>query len=195
MRSRLLRLGLLLLLAGLLTPFLKDFIRDVLLLPLLYITWLGRLVLASLPQVIIWGSLFIFALFVAGRSLLIQSRRRLQTYRPVTLPPGRLESWANLIDRAGQDRYARWRLARQLRKLTLAVLAQNKRQPLPQLTQELTEGRLNIPGEIQAYLQASLTSFSYFAPARFRFWFQAPPASPLDLDPEQIVRFLEDQYE
>lgn len=194
MKARFFRLALVLLLAALITPFLKDFIRDVLLLPLLYAAWLARIVFDSIPQLAIWIVFLIIALLIALRSLSGRRLARPETReRPVTVV-GRIESWAHLIDRAGQEHYARWRLARELRKLALAILAAEKQLSTEQIKQQLTEGRLDMPPEIRAYLLASMTSFSYLSPTRF--WFRKKPAgsSALDLDPEQVLQFLEERY-
>lgn len=194
MRARLVRLALVMLLAALLTPFLKDFIRDVLLLPLLYVAWLARIVFDSIPQVAIWIVFLVVALLVALRSLSGGRTGRLDTRETPVRVVGRIESWARLVDQAEQEHYARWRLARELRKLTLAVLAGEKQLSQEQIMQDLKDNRLGLPPEIRAYLQASMTSFSYFSPTRFWFWKEAPRSSALDLDPEQVLQFLEERY-
>lgn len=194
MRARLFRLALLLLLAALLTPFLKDFIRDVLLLPLLYLAWLARIIFDTIPQVAIWIVFLVVALLVALRSLSGGRAARLDTRETPATVVGRIESWVRLVDQAGQEHYARWRLARELRKLTLVILANEKQLSQEQIRQDLTEGRLDLPPEIQAYLQASMTSFSHFSPTRFWFWQRPPRSSALDLDPERVLEFLEERY-
>lgn len=194
MRARLVRLALLLLLAALLTPFLKDFIRDVLLLPLLYVAWLARIVFDTIPQIAIWIVFLVVGLLVALRSLSGGRAGRLDTRETPVRVVGRIESWARLVDQAEQEHYARWRLARELRKLALAVLAGEKQLSQEQIMQDLKDNRLGLPPEIRAYLQASMTSFSYFSPTRFWFWKETPRSSALDLDPEQVLQFLEERY-
>lgn len=194
MRARLFRLALLLILAALLTPFLKDFIRDVLLLPLLYAAWLARIIFETIPQVAIWIIFLVVALLVALRSLSGGRAVRLDSRETPVRVTGRIESWARLVDQAGQEHYARWRLAREMRKLTLAILASEKQLSQEQVMRALQDNRLDLPPEIRAYLQASMTSFSYFSPTRFWFWQKPTRPSDLDLDPEQVLQFLEERY-
>jgi hypothetical protein len=195
MRPTWLRLGLAILLAGLLTPFLKDFVGEVVVLPLLYGIWFGRLVIDSIPQAVIWAVFVAAALLVAGRSLLNRRSDWKENRELPTVYPGRIKSWAWLIDRAGQEHYARWRLARELRKLTIASLAQETGWSEEQTNQMLKEDRLNLPPDIQAYLQASMTSFSHFSPTRFLFWTRPAAASGLELDPERVVQYLEERHD
>lgn len=194
MRARLFRLALLLILAALLTPFLKDFIRDVLLLPLLYAAWLARIIFETIPQVAIWIIFLFVALLVTLRSLSGGRAVRLDSRETPVRVTGRIESWARLVDQAGQEHYARWRLAREMRKLTLAILASEKQLSQEQVMRALQDNRLDLPPEIRAYLQASMTSFSYFSPTRFWFWQKPTRPSDLDLDPEQVLQFLEERY-
>ena len=194
MRARFVRLVLVLLLAALLTPFLKDFIRDVLLLPLLYAAWLARIVFDSIPQIAIWIVFLVVALLIALRSLSGGRAARFASRELQVTVVGRLKSWASLVERAGQEHYARWRLARELRRLTLAILANEKHLSPEQIRQDLAAGRLDLPPEIRDSLLASMTSFNYFSPTRFWFWKKPAGPSALDLDPEQVLQYLEERY-
>ncbi len=194
MKGPLLRLGLLVLVAALLAPLLQDFIREVLILPLLYVTWLGQLLLASIPQPAIWTVFFMAGLFLAALALFPTRSPAPVTREYPSAYSGRIESWARLIKRADQERYSRWLLARELRKLAMRTLAPAEDYTLQQVRQDLADNKLELPATIQAYLLASMTSFNTFSEAKWRFW-SKPHPSPLDLKPELIIQLLEDRYE
>ncbi len=191
MKNRLLPLLLILLLAGLLTPVFQDFVGYVFVTPFLYLFWVGRLIFEAIPQIITWGLFLVIALTIALYSLLKHRpplRRSQRAFK--TAHQERIETWLKLIERTDQETYYQWQLAQHLRKLTLAILAHDERLPTRQIQQRLTEGELDIPPEIEAYLQASLTSFSHLSDLIPRSRLRKT-ASPLDPDLEQIAQFLE----
>ena len=83
MRKHLLPLVVILTIAGILTILLQDYAQDFIA-PILFLLWIGRLLLESIPQVIIWGVFVAIALIIASRSLIKrgsipQSTRRAET--------------------------------------------------------------------------------------------------------------------
>lgn len=186
--------GIILVAAGLLTMALREVIAASIILPLLYLLWIGTLIFLSIPQGFIWGAFLGVALLIAWRSLVRWPRRSRPSYPAAAPPAGRLESWLRLIRQARQEPYYRWQLAQNLRRLMLAALAHEEQLTLKQARRRLAHDRLALPPDIQAYLQASARSFGEFAgrPGRLP-WRKAPPASPLDLDPARIAQFLEEK--
>lgn len=160
---------------------------------MLYGLWFGRLLLASLPQAVLWSCFLALALFLAGTSLFRPGRLRLRFRAEGTRQQGRLESWVRLLRQAAQEDYYKWRLAQRIRELALETLAQGEQISPKQVRQRLLAGQLALPPEIEAYLQASLKPLSQFAAPRFFFRTRAP-ASPLQLEPERIIQFLEDYH-
>jgi len=193
MKRRLLPLALILIVAGLLTVVLQEYTRQ-LIVPFLFLAWIGRLLVETVPQVMIWGLFIAIALLVAARSLL----NRRATSPPVRRlqPPveGRIERWATLIEQSRHETYYRWQLAQPLRALIIGVLAHRQRSTPRQIKQQLAANSIELPPDIEAYLQASMTSFSRLLTERSRFR-PEPAPSPLDLAPEEIVQFLEDQLD
>jgi hypothetical protein len=194
MKKQLLPLALILLLTGLLTPVLQDYVRQVIVRPFLYFFWVGWLFINSIPQIGIWGLFLFIALLIMGRSLLKQRPTPPRLRRPQKTDQGRIETWAKLIHRANQEPYYKWKLAQHLQEFTLDALAHDERQAPKQIRQRLLNNNLDIPPEIQAYLQAGMTSFSrllgprpLFRPRTF--------SSSLNLNPEQIAHFLEDKFD
>jgi hypothetical protein len=187
---RLLPLGLILLLAVLLAPVLRDFVREVVVIPFLYLFWFGRFIFESIPQAMLWGCFSILILMIMGISLLGKRHRKRTSLKSLEAHQERIESWANLIHRARQDDYFKWRLAQRLQKLTLDAIAHSKNQSLKQTRQQLKRGELDLPPELQAYFLASLASLGQLSAPK-RFFLSKPTTSPLDLDPTQVIRFLE----
>ena len=156
--------------------------------PLLYALWFGGLVLSSLHQSVFWGLLLLVALVLILRSL-----GRGES-APATVPEkrypsqGHVRRWMGLLERAENQRFARWNLAQSLRKLAQDTLNPDERQGrgkrFPNFEQSLTP-------DIADYFNAKLPpaqGFSLFQRL------QAKPthsSHPLDMDPEVVVAFLE----
>ncbi len=186
MRKRLLLSGLALLPIIVMAILVEGFVRDVIAVPLLYIFWIARLLFESIPQLILWVVFVIAALVLASRSLITQ--RPMPRGRPVeTSQPGRVESWARLIDLAPESDFSRWRLAQRLGQLALEVLPDPESGAAKRSVRRLEQESLDIPPQIRTYLQARMPM------AKSRRGFRSSTRSPaFDLDPEQVVQFLED---
>ena len=199
MRRRLLLVGLVLLLAIPLTLALRNFARDVIVVPVLYILWFGHLIVQSIPQAILWVLLLVIALFISARSL-IKSQSPTGEAREVQADrPGQVTAWARQIHRMTRGSYYEWSLAQHLGRLSLAVLAYRERLSREQIRQHLQAGKLDMSPEVQAYLQAGLSPFlSKPISLLSRLVRRLRPSvhtSPLDVDLEKVVRFLEKQLE
>jgi hypothetical protein len=194
-RRRLLPLALILIVAGLLTLVLQEYTRQ-LIMPFLFIVWIGRLLFATIPQAIIWGVFIAIALLIAARTLFKRRPSPPAALRSHPPPEGRIENWARLIERSKQEAYYRWQLAQPLQALMVDVLAHRQRSTPRQIKELLAANALDLPPEIEAYLQASKTSFSHLLTDRspFRPGSGSTP-TPLDLAPEKIIQFLEDQLD
>lgn len=174
----------LLLLPVALALLLRDFFRESLVVPLLYVLWLGYEYLRSLPQAALWA-LFLFLGFVwILRSGLQLSVRRTRRNPEEEEPRGRVEVWRERVRLARRSRggYGERYFANHLAKLALQVLADRRRVEPRQLRQELLQGHpdLDIPDEA---LRAVLMGL-------FR-----PPEqlSRGPLDPEPLLRVLEEE--
>ena len=192
-RRHVVHLALILILAGLLTLVLQDYTRQ-LIRPLLLVAWIGRLLFGAIPQAFIWAIFIAIVLVVAVQSLLPRSVPSPPAPRRQPSAQGRIERWAILIEQSRQETYYRWQLAQPLRALIIDVLAHRRRMTPRQLKQQLAANSVELPPEIQAYLQTSMTSFSRLLTDRSRFRPERTP-SPLDLSPEKIAQFLEDQLD
>jgi hypothetical protein len=223
MRNRLLLVGLILLLTVPLALLLHGFVREVVAVVILYFLWIGDLIFKTFPQSFFWALFLILALVIAGSSL-VGGRQRIWQGREVeVVREGRVRVLARWIQRAGRGAYFRWNLAHHLGDLTLEALAYREGNSPEQMRELLRSGELDVPPEIRAYLQAgSMPWGQSFERYRRDSGVWARPgagtasgfarltgvlsslgrrlrpgarSSMLDLDPEGVVRFLEDQLE
>ena len=164
-------LALLLILAGLLAYVIQDFVDQAIITPFLYLYWLARLLLAAVPQKIIWGVFLGVALISTGRTLWRWRGRSRQIRLGVKPQSGRIEAWLKLIRQADQEIYYKWQLAQQLHAKAL-----------------------DLPPAIHAYFEASTKSLGHLPPSGPAWRRSRPPATPLDIDPEQITQFLEEKF-
>ena len=191
MKKLLLPLGGILLLAILFTPLFRNFVREVIVIPFLYLFWLGRFLIQTVPQSALWGVLLFVCLLILGISLLGTTKRKPRVVNFAEIQQGRIEGWTYLIDRAARDDYFKWLLAQSLQKLALNAIAHHKGQSLRLTRQQLRQGALDIPPDVEAYFQASLKSLGHLPSPKRLFRTKVRSASSLDLDPAKVVQFLE----
>jgi hypothetical protein len=188
---------LLLLLAVPLALVLRNWTREAIVIPLLYLVWLGRLVLASIPQSLIWAVFLLAAAYIAVKSLSGRRNPPAQPRPESEIYMGRVALWARRIHVAAHGYYYRWNLANALGRLGLELSTYHARPNRAQRDAYHEIEKLAAPPEIQAYLQAGLTSppmRSLHLFSSLGQWLRPQVSdSPLDLDPEKVIRFLEDQ--
>jgi hypothetical protein len=191
MKRHLLPIVLIVLAAILFAPLCRTFVREVVIIPFLYIFWIGKFFIDTIPQAVIWFS-FVAILF----SILVFSfvGKRPVPRRgppPAQTTQSRTGAWLKLIEQAGQDDYFKWRLGQRLQKLAIRQLAHQNNETVRDTRNQLRKGTLDLPVEITEYFQASLQPLGNLSrPGRWKFWHSRSP-SPLDLDPNVVVTFLE----
>jgi hypothetical protein len=91
-----------------------------------------------------------------------------------------------------QGDYSRWLFARQVAELAVTLVAQRERLPLEQAKQVIKDGKAKLPPQVLVYLQLGLDapSFRHYTDQVRRYRYGSG-ASPFELDPEEIVAFLE----
>ena len=196
MNDRLALASLVLLLLGLLALIISGAVREVIVIPLLLLLWLARLIYESIPQVALWGVFLAIAALVAWRSL---AAPRAAIPDPPIAPLHRapVANWTGMFRRAANDRYARWLLAQRLGQLTLELLASQEQRATRGVWQYLHDESRDIPPAVRAYLQAGMRLYRPAPPFWRRWWpwganLEAR-ADPLDLDPAEVVRFLDER--
>ncbi len=154
-----------------------------------------RVLFESIPQVVIWVAVLVLLAIMAWNSL---SRPRPGPFaRPTAAAASRapVAAWAANFERAARDGYARQLLAQRLGQLAFDLLASQDQQSDQTIWELLRDPALDIPPEVRAYFQAGIRMQRPLPTlwGRLRAWFTKPErfADPLDLDPEQVIRFLE----
>ncbi len=199
MRARLFPLALALVLTAALTLLLRGLVRELIILPLLQLYWVVRILLESIPQLLLWSLFVGVALLIAGGSLIGWRRAQERAEAAQREQPGRVAAWARWIRQAEEGDYSRWRLAHRLGGLALDLLAYRQQCPPEQVKRQLEEGSLAMPPEVRAYLQAGLGRGLWGPSSHLSLLWRrlrgAPPPSPLDVELEAVIRFLETQLE
>jgi hypothetical protein len=191
--------GFTLLVAALLAVVLKDWLRETVAPALLYTLWVGYLVFRSIPQSALWATFLALALLVALGSLR-RGKKALPKLEEIQGDhPGRVQALTAWIGKTAQGDYFRWRFARYLEDLSVQVLAHRERLTPEQVRDRLGAAALGVPPEIRAYLLAGRKQMAPMpGPILLRLSRLLRPGgqtSPLHLDTERVVQFLEDQLE
>jgi hypothetical protein len=194
LRNQLTLIAATLLLTVILALALPDLTREAVVVPIWYVIWIGQLLFHAIPQALLWALLFTIALVVAVRSLL---KRPQFEEKPEVEPiyTGQVYVLLRWIQHQKERDYFKQRLAQHLGRLTLETLAHQRRLTLGEIRPLM--GSLDAPPEVRAYLEAGLTPTPSRPGSRLSRllhrlgWRRA--TSPLDLDPEIVVQFVERQ--
>jgi hypothetical protein len=198
MSERLSRVALTLLLAGMLVLVVTGGVRDMIVVPMLYMIWLAGQLYQSIPQALLWGVFLVAAVLVALQSLAWRLPPPLYP-NSATAQLGRVAAWERLLRESTEDDYARWRLAQRLSAMAIATLA-DREQCLPhELRQRLADGSLDLPAEVRSYLRIGLAASAPASRSQRSFWRRvlagriggAQLVDRPDLDPEPVIQFLE----
>jgi hypothetical protein len=179
---------------------LQDFARELIAVPLLYIFWFGHLIFQSISQSILWALFLAVAILISLKSFAKPPRPDSAEHAPQRDNPGQVSFWAQRLHMKTPGGYYEWSLARHLGKLIVEVLAYNRRQRPGQIREKMESGDLETPTEIQAYLKVGIKGMPSSSSNRIlRLFFRSrsrrkTPCS-LGLDPEHVVKFLENQLE
>jgi hypothetical protein len=189
-------------LAVLLTLGLRNFVRDVLALPLTYIFWIVGVILETIPQIWIWTGLVVIALTLAMGSLN-------REHRPLPASPGRsshpargrIDVWAERITLLLRGKYSRHRFGYFIGKLVLDVLSHEERLSFKDVERRLEQGETDVPPIVRDYLSSRLRPTHTEARPNFLtrlkrlFGLEKPLSTRLNAELETLVKFLEDQLE
>jgi hypothetical protein len=137
--------------------FLRHSIRETLVIPILYLLWLGRLVFNSIHQAVFWGLLLLAAAILLLRGLRRRSqpgpagaRRTMRQHRS-----RRVAHWAVLVERtplrSSHDIYA----LNEFRRLISAVWAYRAHLSPQEIERDIRSGVLDPPPELQLYFEDS----------------------------------------
>ena len=173
---------------------LRDAVYEAIVVPIAYLLWALGLLYRSLSQGIWWVILIVLVILILARSLAPQLRspgKTLPSSKPVL---GQVQTLAVWLNKSGSGIYFKWLIANRLGKLAYQVLLQRGNEKRRSVFEPLTAPDWHPSADLQNYLQSGLQrSFADFPNPRKFF---APPAkTPLDLDINKAVDFLESQID
>ncbi|MFP4345213.1 MAG: hypothetical protein ACLFU8_11005 [Anaerolineales bacterium] len=191
---------LVLLLAPLLVFPFRDLVRELIIVPLSYVAWFGDLLLQSLPPIFFWIIFLFIALRIALRSLRRPAPPAGEPEAPATLFPSPVELWAHRLRLTQVGRYSRWRLAHHLSELAAEILAHHQGLTPREARERIRDGAFEAPPEIHTYLHLGMSpqlleGRDIVTRLLVRLGLHQEPPSPLDLDPERVIAFLEEELE
>ncbi len=182
------------LLSMLLAYLLRDLILRAVVVPLAYLWWLAGVYYHAVPQIWLWillvaGVLFMGAYsFVSGIHFDSSVKASKKTRR------GPVADLAVTLEKSRQGTYFKWMVAHRLGRLTRALLAQREAHRDDKRFGPLRGRDWSPPRAVAEYLEAGLNgSFADYPRARLPSTRRAP--TPLDLPPQETVRYLESQME
>ncbi len=196
MKAKALALAALLLVVALLAFLIQDFVRELLLYPLVYLYWSLRLVYEAVPGVIWWGIAIALLVLLSLKSLSRREERSQASEGFDEHSLTRPQTWTRQIKKTRHGDYFKWQLAREISQLALAHIANHERLTIGQAREKLALRQLGLPPPIQAYLEAGALSRSYGHYTQTESRIRLPGTlSPLEIDPEDIVSYLESRSE
>ena len=164
-----------------------------------YIVWYADLVLDSVPQEIYWTFMVLFFVVLAGLSLI-----RLRRSAPVgngrfRSAPTPVRELASLIGNSDDGYYFRWSLSQELSGLVVDAVEGHHPGPADLRRTWFAAERPGVPAPIQAYVKEAIWGSSRVDSSGVPLWrrviLRQQPVSPLDIEPELVVEFIEQQLE
>jgi hypothetical protein len=185
----------------------RDFIRDNVLIPILYLFWYIRLFLSSLGEVCLWPIALLIMVFISlfvlrkRKNSLFEDRRYSEAHDHVE--EGRVAFWMKYIRRQSLGAENLGFASFRMKELVLSVLAYQENLTNAELEAEIGQGQVQIPEDLRNILQwADQTSKPMTKPAslksKYLRWFQSRTNSNQSYaNPEiyKLVRYLEAQLE
>lgn len=182
-------------LASALAYFLRGWINDKVIIPLAYLWWRIGLYYHFVPEDRWWAMVIIAICFMALASLRDSEwffhNLNQDIQQPVLGPVEELMIW---IMKSRRNDYYKWLIANRLGKLARSFLIQREGNDVQSWDGSLNGSAWNPPEAVGAYLKSGLNR--HFANVRSSSESSPRPHSaPLDLNPQQVVEYLESQME
>ena len=189
----------------------RDTLRGVFIVPIAYLIFIFRLITGNIHQEVLWITFVCFSIIIALISLGMRWEPTLDEPPVETKYPTRLKSWLDTIQGNRRSEYFKWNLAQDLSNLFVEAIAYRRGISHTQVVQQLDAGNLDLPAEIIVYLQTAQKPFTQTRLSSHANdnWFtqiwetitrQPVPdgirtKTALDIEPEKIIRCLEDYLE
>lgn len=170
--------------SAVLSFMLRDVAYQAIVVPFAYVLWIAGIYYAVIPQFLKWVILLTALCLAVAWNLIPEWRSSPRKARQQARDKGQVESLARWIHRARASNYFKWQLANRLARVG----------PSPVGTRAGGDALLARSEAVDRYLASGLNnSFVEFPNPRNRF--QARIPTPLDIDPTQVVEYLESQME
>ncbi|HEY3291062.1 MAG TPA: hypothetical protein VGK87_13105 [Anaerolineae bacterium] len=186
--------------------FVRDFVRDVIIIPVTYVAWLADLVIRSIPQSTFWGIIVAVSILVAWRSLgsqkgFFQRRKTIVRISAEDTDRSVLSTRLDAIRRMPSSSFARESLGFELRLLVIRLLVHRERLTEAEIERQVQSRELNVPPDVYSLLTSWRTWLSTTQPASplqqlqtvWRY-FRRTPASAAPPDPvleQRLARTVE----
>ena len=192
-RRRLLVFAGVFLLSLVIALMLRDVVERTIIAPLAYFWWLLKLYYSAFPQYMLWILLILITAFSAASSLLSGSRPvRKHIPEPVIIH-GQVADLADWITKSRSGIYYKWLVANRLGKNAREILSQRDGYQANKKFGKLEGRDWHPPKKISAYLETGLNgSFANF-PKPHRL--AKPEPTPLDMNPQEVIDYLESEME
>ncbi len=182
------------LLAGVLAYLLRDIIEETFIQPIIYLFWIIRLYYEAFPQIFLWIVLLVAVILMEAASLVTDLTPRGKDIITRKPSQGQVESLAEWMLRAPRGLYFKWLIANRLGKLSRSLLYFRSRQEPRSKWEPLAGPGWDPPRDVAAYLESGLNgSFADYPRPRWPFQRQEP--TPLDIDAEKVIEYIESKME
>lgn len=191
-RRRWIALGGVVIIALILAFPLQDVIRKTVVVPLAYLWWALGVLYRSIPQVVVWIVLIVLISLMLMGSFASDRKRKPSEDPKIKPAPGQVEGLAQNLVKMRRGTYYKWKVANQLGRLARDFLILRGDRDGAKDLSPLTGRDWQPSAPIDAYLDSGLHgSFADFPNQPWRF--NPPEPTPLDIDVEEVVEFLESQ--
>jgi hypothetical protein len=171
---------------------LQDVIRKTVVVPLAYLWWALGVLYRSIPQVVVWIVLIVLISLMLMGSFASDRKRKPSEDPKIKPAPGQVEGLARNLVKMRRGTYYKWKVANQLGRLARDFLILRGDRDGAKDLSPLTGRDWQPSASIDAYLDSGLHgSFADFPNQPWRF--SSPEPTPLDIDVEEVVEFLESQ--
>jgi hypothetical protein len=200
-------LGITLIINLVLAVVFRDFIRENVLIPILYLVFYTRLFLKSLGETCLWPLMIILVVLISIRFFYLRKKGHPKVYgyreEPGPVEDGRVAFWMRFIKHKSLGMENLSLVAFRLKELVSSVIAYQENLSQNELEDAVSQGSLRIPGEIQIYLDPknqvmAVSPHKASLIEQIMGWFRArsvPNQNSANADLRQVVQYLEEQLE
>ena len=174
--------------------FMRESIEQNIIQPLIYLWWVVGIYYDSFPQALTWIILVGVIIMIEIGSFATDASSSEGKRVPRKPAVGQVESLAGWFHRAPDGLYFKWLIAQRLGKLSRALNAFEARQPESSTREAVTSPVWDAPEEVAAYLESGLNG-SFADYPRPRWSFQKSNPTPLDVDPDRVIDYIESMME